>query len=98
MSIAEQIREAEAELKLTTATENFRRAAEAAYVVARLYRDAGKPDVSKQYAKQSIALFEQSNIHTLEDAAPRYNSLGGILLPNLVHEGIVRNTFPEYQL
>ncbi len=36
------------------------------------------------------------HINALEDAAPRYFSLAGIHLPNLIHEDVVRSTFPEY--
>ncbi|SRR6266702_7246998 len=98
MSAPEQVREAEAEFKLLMAVENPRKAAEAAYVVARLYQDLGKLDLSEQYAKQSIALFEQIGVNTLEDAAAHYIKLAGVQLPNFIHEGVVRNTFPEYCL
>ncbi|OLD63357.1 MAG: hypothetical protein AUF65_02520 [Chloroflexi bacterium 13_1_20CM_50_12] len=96
MTLPEQIREAEAELSLAKATENRRRAAEASYVVARLYRDGGEIEAAKLYARESFLLFTQLHINALEDAAPRYFSLAGIHLPNLIHEDVVRSTFPEY--
>ena|SRR2546426_102413 len=96
MSLPEQICEAEAELSLAKATENKRRAAESSYVVARLYRDVGDIEAAKLYARESFFLFTQLCINALEDAAPRYFSLVGIHLPNLIHENVVRSTFPEY--
>jgi hypothetical protein len=98
MILTEQIREAEAELSLAKATENKHKAAEASYVVARLYRDLGNVELAKQYARESFVLFEQLSINTLEDATPQYFSLAGIQLPNLIHEAVVRSTFPEYHL
>jgi acetylornithine/succinyldiaminopimelate/putrescine aminotransferase len=60
MSITEQIHEAEAEYRHMQAIEHQRKAAEAAYVLARLYQEAGDTEMSKQYARQSIALFTQA--------------------------------------
>jgi hypothetical protein len=70
MSITEQIHEAEAEYRHMQAIEHQRKAAEAAYVLARLYQEAGDTEMSKQYA-----------------------SLAGVQLPNLIHEGVVRQAF-----
>jgi hypothetical protein len=94
MSITEQIHEAEAEYRHMQAIEHQRKAAEAAYVLARLYQEAGDTEMSKQYARQSIALFIQAGgTDTLEGATPRYTSLAGVQLPNLIHEGVVRQAF-----
>jgi hypothetical protein len=99
MSITEQIREAEAEFRHMQAIENQRKAAEAAFVLAELYREAGDTEASKQYARESIILFTHAGgTDTLEGAAPRYTSLAGVHLPNLIHENVVRNTFSDYNL
>ncbi len=98
MTITERIQEAEAELNLMKATENRRKTAEACYVVARLYRDVGNFEAAKWHARESYVLFKCLGINTLEDAAPQYFSLAGIQLPNLIHEDVVRSTFPEYHL
>lgn len=99
MTITEQILEAEAEFHHMEAVENKRKAAEAAYVIAQLYRTAGNTEASKKYARQSIALFTWAGeTDSLEDASPRYTSLAGVQLPNLIHEGVVCQTFSDYNL
>jgi DNA topoisomerase IB len=75
-----------------------RRAAEIAYVLARLYRDAGKRELSEKYARKSVELFEQVGINTLEDAAAIYTVLADVCLPSYIHQDVVRKAFPEFRL
>ena len=75
-----------------------RKAAEIAYVLARLYEDDGQRELSEQYAKKSVDLFEQVGVNTLEDAAAIYTVLANVCLPSYIHQDVVRARFPEYHL
>lgn len=68
-----------------------RKAAEVAYVLARIYLDKKDIEKAAHYGKQSIDLFDQCSIKTLEDCAARHTILGGIALPDLIHQDVVRN-------
>src|SRR5258708_7111790 len=78
--------------------EHPRKAAEIAYVLARLYKDDGERELSVQYAKKSVDLFEQVGVNTLEDAAAIYTVLANVCLPSYIHQDVVRARFPEYHL
>lgn len=93
----DRVKELEEEFQRTE-TEHPRQAAEIAYVLACVYRDAGMRDKAEQYARQSIKLFEQVGITTLQDAAAQYTVLADIALPSYIHEDVVRQAFREYQL
>ena len=72
-----------------------RRAAEVAYVIATICRRQGDLARSREFAKESIRLFESLNIQTLEEAAARYIELNDVLLPSYIHENVVRHTFKD---
>ncbi|MBT9132760.1 MAG: hypothetical protein DDT33_01289 [Firmicutes bacterium] len=72
-----------------------RRAAEAAYVIAVISKRQGDFTRAKQFAKESIQLFESLNIQTLEEAAARYLELNGVFLPEYIHENVVRDRFKD---
>ncbi len=69
MTLPEQIHETEAELSLAKATESRRRAAEASYVVARLYRAGGDIEAAKLYARESFFLFTKQRLESLCDSS-----------------------------
>lgn len=69
---------------------NPRVAAEVAYALAVLHE--GQPK-GREFALQSIALFESVGVTTLEDAASRFTTINGILIPELIHEEVVRARF-----
>jgi len=96
-AISERILEAEAEFNRLEFTEP-RKAAELAYVAAKLYKQEGRSDESKEYAKKSIAIFERIGINSLEDAAAHYVSFADVVLPSYIHEDVVRHAFPEFHL
>src|SRR5690349_12528249 len=75
-----------------------RRAAEIAYVIARLHRNFGDVEMAQHYAKKSIELFESVGINTLNDAAAHYTVLADVVLPSLIHQDVVREIFSEYHL
>jgi len=72
-----------------------RRAAEVAYVIAVISKRQGDFARAKQFAKESIQLFESVNIQTLEEAAARYLELNGVFLPHYIHENVVRDIFKD---
>lgn len=75
-----------------------RKAAEVAYVLARIYLDKKDMKKAADYGKQSIQLFDQCGMGTMEDCAARYTILGGIVLPSLIHQDIVRNRLTLLEL
>ena len=95
--LSDRILKVESELKRTESI-SPRAAAELAYVAAKLYKEAGMRDESKEYARKSIALFESIGINSLEDAAAHYTTFADIVLPSFIHQDVVRHTFPEFHL
>lgn len=71
-------------------TANPREAAEVAYVLAVLLWKRGDTTRARRFAEESIRLFEQLRVETLEEAAARFVTLEGIALPSLIHENVVR--------
>ena len=96
-TISERVLKTEAEFKRLEFT-SPRKAAELAYVAAKLYREAGMHDESRDYAKKSIALFESSGVNSLDDAAARYTTYADVVLPSYIHQDVVRHAFSEYNL
>ena len=72
-----------------------REAAELAYVLAVIHKKEGNIKDARKYARQSIELFEGLDIQTLDDAASLYTVLNGIALPDLIHEGVVRDRLSD---
>ncbi|MCG2690644.1 RdgB/HAM1 family non-canonical purine NTP pyrophosphatase [Candidatus Parcubacteria bacterium] len=68
-----------------------RKAAEVAYVLAKIYLDKKDMKKATDYGKQSIQLFDQCDMETMEDCVARYTILSGIVLPDLIHQDVVRN-------
>jgi len=96
-AITDRISEVRADFK--SKEEEFpREAAELAYVLARLYREAGKPELAEKYAGKSVSLFEALGVNTLEDAASRYTVVADVCLPSYIHQDVVRHAFPEFRL
>jgi len=68
-----------------------RRAAEFAYALAVRYRDAGQTDEARKYAKTCLELLKGLSSSTLEDVQSDRMTVGGVPLPELFHDGVVRN-------
>jgi hypothetical protein len=68
-----------------------RRAAEIAYVLAVLMFEERDVERATNYGRESIKLFEELNIQTLDQAAARYVVLNGVALPDYIHEWVVRD-------
>ncbi|AWK09579.1 hypothetical protein DDQ41_12350 [Streptomyces spongiicola] len=70
-------------------------AAESAYALASLYRDEGDWEKSREWVKQCLRLLEGFPADTMEQVATTRTSVGGVQLPNHLHEGVVRERFGE---
>ncbi len=75
-----------------------RRAAEVAYVLAVLKKEKGNIQEARKYGTESIKLFKELNIQTLKDAGALYNILNGVVLPDYIHEGVVRDRLLDLNL
>ena len=72
-----------------------REAAELAYAIAALKRRAGDREGAAQYARRAIELFKTVSTDTLEDCAARNTIVDGIVIPDLIHEDVVRDRFKD---
>ncbi|MGP3951827.1 hypothetical protein [Streptomyces sp. 7N604] len=70
-------------------------AAETAYALAVRTREAGDWEQSREWVKQCLQLLEGFPSETEEQVATRRVAVGGVTLPNYLHEGVVRNRFGE---
>ena len=71
---------------------NPRKAAEAAFALVYRYREN-----AKEVARVCISIFErlkaEGELKTLEDCTAHYRTLGGVVIPTTIHEGIARDRF-----
>lgn len=72
-----------------------RNAAETAYAIAILSKEAGDLKKAKKYAENAISIFKELNIQGLEDAAARNNVIGGVVIPELIHENVVKDRLKD---
>ncbi len=77
---------------------NPRKAAEIAYVLARLYLQDSDTDRAAHFGRESISLFDQCEMNTEQDCAARFVTLAGIALPDLIHQEVVRDRLKPLQL
>ncbi|MFH1225840.1 MAG: RdgB/HAM1 family non-canonical purine NTP pyrophosphatase [bacterium] len=75
-----------------------RKAAEVAYVLARIYLGEKDIEKAKIYGKQCIELFDQCSMETMDECAAIFNILGGVALPELIHQGVVRDRLAPLEL
>jgi hypothetical protein len=67
-----------------------RAAAEYAYALAVRLREAGELDEARRYARECLRLAETLPSATLDDVAMTRATLGGVLMPEHFHDGVVR--------
>jgi hypothetical protein len=72
-----------------------RAAAETAYALAVRYRDEDvsakrRFDIAGEWARRAIDILEQLPSETVEQVASSRRSVGGVELPDLLHDGVVR--------
>ena len=70
-------------------------AAETAFVLAVRNRDAGDWEQSRDWVAQCLRLLEGLPCETEAEVATTRVSLGGVLLPTYLHEGVVRDRFGQ---
>jgi len=68
---------------------NKRMAAEIAYALGMLCRRAGDLQGMCRYRDESVSLFRQVETASLDACCPVYESVNGVVMPSLIHEGIV---------
>lgn len=70
-----------------------RNAAEFAYAIATLAKNNKDFEKAREYALKAIEIFETLQIQTLEEAAAKNNIIEGVVIPELIHDGVVRERF-----
>jgi hypothetical protein len=84
--LSEVIAEFEQELSLG----HTREAAELAYAVAVRRQAEGRVRDAAEYGKQCLSLLESIPSKTIEQVTSTRMKAGGVSLPELLHEGVVR--------
>lgn len=69
---------------------DLREKAEMSYALGMHYKSEGKMEKQREYGQKSYDTFKELNIQTIEDAAPRYQRINEIEMPNLIHENVVK--------
>jgi len=64
--------------------------AETAYALAIRTRDDGQFEKAQEYARECLAAAERLPSSTLDDVATTRQEVGGVPLPELFHDGVVR--------
>lgn len=72
-------------------TEDPRKAAELAYVIAKAAKDSGDTEKATKFGKESIAIFDKLNVQTQEECAAKHVTVNGIALPDLIHSDVVHD-------
>lgn len=78
--------------------DNPREAAELAYVIAMSAKATGNNDKAIQYGKESVELFDQLNVQTLEECATKFVVVNGVAMPELIHADVVRDRLSPLQI
>lgn len=68
-----------------------RNAAEYAYALAVLNQRAGNSDRATQLGLKAITLFGLCPMETMADCAARNVAIEGVVIPDLIHENVVRD-------
>lgn len=68
---------------------DVRAAAQIAYALAILRKRDGDLASAQIYGRESIRLFQQAGVESLEDAVPIWEEINGVLMPELIHENVV---------
>ena len=77
---------------------NPREAAEFAYVLAMLHKRAGNDQEAARFGKETISLFDQCEMESMEQCAAINVVVEGIALPSLIHQQVVRNRLDPIEL
>ncbi len=69
---------------------DLRDAAEHAYALAMIYKSKGDTVKAIQFGRESVELFDRSKLRAEWDSMRRNVKIGGITLPEKIHQQIVR--------
>jgi len=75
-----------------------RKAAEVAYALAHLSIAAGDLKQAERYGHESIRLFDKYPMESISDCAAQHTVLGGIAIPSVIHQDVVRDRLRNLQL
>src|SRR3989344_1696844 len=75
-----------------------RNAAEYAYVLAMLHKQAGNDEQAIRFGREAIALFDKCRMDTMEECAARNVVVEGVALPDLIHQDVVRDRLQPLKL
>lgn len=64
--------------------------AETAYALAIRTRDDGRFEKAQEYAREALAAAERLPSSTLDDVVTTRQEVGGVPLPDLFHDGVIR--------
>lgn len=76
-------------------TGSRRAAAEIAYALGIMCKKAKDYEGMREYRQESISLFVEIGVSTLEEACPVYFSINNVIMPELIHEGVVARDLSE---
>lgn len=80
-------------LRLTIVSKRPRKAAEYAFAIAMLYARLGQSSGFRKWARHCLQCLRDGRKETLEVVACHRTKLGGVLIPELFHEGTARQRF-----
>lgn len=69
--------------------DDMKKAAEISYALAMNFKNKGNMDLKNVYGDYSFMLYEKFDVQSLEDAAPYYYQINGVILPDIMHEKVV---------
>lgn len=75
-----------------------RKAAEIAYVIAMKAKAEGDNDKAAKFGRESVRIFDELNVQTMEECASYYTVVNGISLPDLIHSDVVKNRLLPLEL
>lgn len=75
-----------------------RKAAEVAYVLAKLHLDDGDIEKATHFGQESIQLFDGCKMETLKDCVALHTVLEGVAIPEIIHQDVVRNRLSDLEL
>jgi len=74
-----------------------RKAGEVVFALTCRYHEGGDVESARESARECVSIFDglnaQGKLKTMEDCAARFGTLGGVVIPPTIHEGIVKSRF-----
>lgn len=68
------------------------------YASAIAHARRGDRHIAKGFAEQCILLLRDIGSHTVEDCATEVSTVGGVAIPDFLHEEVVRQRLGAYQI